>query len=308
MLVVPRDGEATLVVPQLEAPRVVEQPGVFTLAPWAESADPVEIVARLCGRGVDGRRRRPDVGPLPRRAAAAPARRVVPPRRRRRRPAARRSRTTPRSPPCAPPARPPIGSPPSCTPARSPSSGAPRRRCPPTSRPGSSPRVTTRSTSPSSPPARTPPARTTTRPSRVIEAGEIVLCDFGGTMDGYCSDITRCVFTGEPPAEIAEAYAVLHAAQAAGVAAATVGTPCEDVDRAAREVIADAGFGDYFIHRTGHGIGLEEHEDPYIVAGNTRTARRRSRLQRRARHLRRRPVGDAPRGHRRRHRRRARSR
>ncbi len=96
----------------------------------------------------------------------------------------------------------------------------------------------------------------------MIEAGEIVLCDFGGTMDGYCSDITRCVFTGEPPAEIADAYAVLHAAQAAGVAAATVGTPCEDVDRAAREVIADAGFGDYFIHRTGHGIGLEEHEDP----------------------------------------------
>ena len=53
------------------------------------------------------------------------------------------------------------------------------------------------------------------------------------------------------------------------MAAATVGTPCEDVDRAAREVIAAAGFGDYFIHRTGHGIGLEEHEDPYIIAGNS---------------------------------------
>ena len=142
----------------------------------------------------------------------------------------------------------------------------------------------------------------------MIEDGEIVLCDFGGTMDGYCSDITRCVFTGEPPAEIAEAYAVLHAAQAAGVAAATVGTPCEDVDRAARQVIADAGYGEYFIHRTGHGIGLEEHEDPYIVAGNTRAARRRPRLQRRAGDLRRRSVGDAPRGHRRRHRRRPRAR
>ncbi len=105
--------------------------------------------------------------------------------------------------------------------------------------------------------------------SRVIEAGEIVLCDFGGTMDGYCSDITRCVFPGEPPAEIDDAYAVLHAAQAAAVAAATVGTACEDVDLAAREVINSAGFGDYFIHRTGHGIGLEEHEDPYIIAGNT---------------------------------------
>jgi Xaa-Pro aminopeptidase len=104
---------------------------------------------------------------------------------------------------------------------------------------------------------------------RVITAGEIVLCDFGGTMDGYCSDITRCVFTGEPATDVAEAYAVLHEAQAAAVAAATVGTPCEDVDRAARNVIAAAGYGDYFIHRTGHGIGLEEHEDPYIVEGNT---------------------------------------
>jgi Xaa-Pro aminopeptidase len=104
---------------------------------------------------------------------------------------------------------------------------------------------------------------------RVIESGEIVLFDFGGTMDGYCSDTTRCVFTGEPDAEIAAAYAVLHEAQAASVAVATAGTPCEDVDRAARSVIADAGYGDQFIHRTGHGIGMEAHEDPYIVEGNT---------------------------------------
>jgi Xaa-Pro aminopeptidase len=104
----------------------------------------------------------------------------------------------------------------------------------------------------------------------VIGAGEIVLCDFGGTMAGYCSDTTRCVFTGEPPAEIANAYAVLHEAQQASVLAATVGTPCQDVDRAARRIIADAGYGDYFVHRTGHGIGMEEHEDPYIVEGNER--------------------------------------
>jgi Xaa-Pro dipeptidase len=103
---------------------------------------------------------------------------------------------------------------------------------------------------------------------RVIRAGEIVLTDFGGTMDGYCSDITRCVFLGTPPAEIAEAYAVLHEAQAVGVAAGTVGTPCEEVDRATRRVIDDAGFGQWFVHRTGHGIGMEEHEDPYIVEGN----------------------------------------
>ena len=103
---------------------------------------------------------------------------------------------------------------------------------------------------------------------RVIGEDEIVLCDFGGTMNGYCSDTTRCVFTGEIAGDVAEAYAVLHEAQAAGVNAATVGTPCEDVDRATRKVIADAGYGEYFIHRTGHGIGLEEHEDPYIVEGN----------------------------------------
>ena len=63
---------------------------------------------------------------------------------------------------------------------------------------------------------------------------------------------------------------MLHEAQQAGVAAAVVGTPCEEVDRVARRIIADAGFGDYFVHRTGHGIGMEEHEDPYIVEGNER--------------------------------------
>jgi Xaa-Pro aminopeptidase len=104
--------------------------------------------------------------------------------------------------------------------------------------------------------------------SRRIQAGEVVLCDFGGTLDGYCSDITRCVHTGEPPAELCELYAVLQEAQAAGVAAATVGTPCEEVDAAARRVIEEAGFGDCFVHRTGHGIGMEAHEDPYLVAGN----------------------------------------
>jgi Xaa-Pro aminopeptidase len=105
--------------------------------------------------------------------------------------------------------------------------------------------------------------------ARVIRRGEIVLCDFGGTMNGYCSDITRCVHLGPVPSDIAEAYAVLKEAEAAGVRAATVGTACEDVDRAARSVIDDAGYGEYFIHRTGHGIGMDAHEDPYMVSGNT---------------------------------------
>jgi Xaa-Pro aminopeptidase len=68
---------------------------------------------------------------------------------------------------------------------------------------------------------------------------------------------------------VVEAWAVLRAAQQAAVEAAVIGTPCEEVDRAARRVITEAGYGEYFIHRTGHGIGMEEHEDPYMVEGST---------------------------------------
>jgi Xaa-Pro aminopeptidase len=105
--------------------------------------------------------------------------------------------------------------------------------------------------------------------ARVIREGDVVLCDFGGTMDGYCSDITRMFHVGTPPAEVADAYAVLRVAQQAAVEAATVGTPCEEVDAAARRVLTDAGFGEHFVHRVGHGIGTEAHEDPYMVSGNT---------------------------------------
>ena len=103
---------------------------------------------------------------------------------------------------------------------------------------------------------------------RVITAGDIVLCDFGGTMNGYCSDITRCVHIGEPPAEVARAWRDLQRAQEAGVMAGQLGASCESVDAAARSVLNDAGWGDYFIHRTGHGIGMEAHEEPYMVSGN----------------------------------------
>lgn len=105
---------------------------------------------------------------------------------------------------------------------------------------------------------------------RVIRENEVVLCDFGGTMNGYCSDITRCVVTGEIPPDVAAAYEVLMAAQAAGVAAGKAGVACEAVDEATRQIIAEAGYGEYFVHRTGHGIGMEEHEDPYMVSGDTR--------------------------------------
>jgi Xaa-Pro aminopeptidase len=103
---------------------------------------------------------------------------------------------------------------------------------------------------------------------RVIGPGEAVVCDFGGVLDGYCSDITRTVATGEPSPELLEMYAVIQEAHAAGVSAALVGTPCSDVDGAARDVIADAGYGEFFTHRTGHGIGRDVHEEPYMVEGN----------------------------------------
>jgi Xaa-Pro aminopeptidase len=104
--------------------------------------------------------------------------------------------------------------------------------------------------------------------SRRIGPGEAVVCDFGGTMHGYCSDMTRTVFTGEPDAELRELYEILREAQARAVRSAVVGASCEHVDGVARSIIADGGYGPAFIHRTGHGIGIEEHEDPYIVAGN----------------------------------------
>ena len=104
--------------------------------------------------------------------------------------------------------------------------------------------------------------------SRTIHAGDAVVLDIGGPLDGYCSDTTRTAFVGEPPADFAALYEVLHAAQLAACDAVAPGVPAEAVDRAARDIIVDAGYGEQFIHRTGHGIGMETHEEPYIVAGN----------------------------------------
>lgn len=108
---------------------------------------------------------------------------------------------------------------------------------------------------------------------RVIQAGEPIIVDIGGSLSGYCSDITRTVWvTGDadnrPSDEFAHLYDVLQRAQSASTAAVKPGVECQVVDRAARAIIVDAGMGELFIHRTGHGIGLEGHEDPYIVDGN----------------------------------------
>ena len=108
---------------------------------------------------------------------------------------------------------------------------------------------------------------------RVIAEGDTVVCDFGGEYAlhddvAYCSDITRTVAVGDPGSEVRDCYAVLLAAQQAAVAAVRPGVTAEHIDAVARAAIADAGMGEFFIHRTGHGIGIEEHEDPYLVAGN----------------------------------------
>jgi Xaa-Pro aminopeptidase len=267
MLVLPADAPATLVVPRLEAPRVEPVPDVFDVRPWAEGDDPVALVAALVGGrrrlAVSDRtwatfllalqRRIPDAewqpssqvtGPIRAvkdaaeiealAAASAAADRVA---------AALQAGEIPlvgRS-------------------ERDVSAEIGRRLVAEGHQQanfaivGSGPH----SASPHHDPG-----------PRVIERGEAVVCDFGGTMDGYCSDVTRTVFTGEPPAAFRDLYDLLAEAQARGVDAARVGTPCEAVDAAARQVIDAGGMGTYFIHRTGHGIGLEEHEDPYIAAGN----------------------------------------
>ena len=102
---------------------------------------------------------------------------------------------------------------------------------------------------------------------RVIHRGDAVVLDFGGLMFGYGSDTTRTVCVGEPTQEIRDVHEIVRRAQEAGVAAVRPGATCQDVDRAARAVITDAGYGEAFIHRTGHGIGVTTHEPPYMVEG-----------------------------------------
>jgi len=273
MLVVPVDREATLVVPRLEAPRVVERPDVFGLVPWDETQDPVAIVAELVGRAravaigdrtwarflVDLQALLPLAAFRRASEVTGALRAVKDPHEiealRRAGAAADRVATQLQS-----GAIPLVGR---CEADVSADIG---RRLVDEGHVRVNFAIVAAGANAASP--HHEPG------SRVIEPGEVVLCDFGGTMHdehgvGYCSDITRCVWTGEIPVQAADVYEVLRLAQAGSVASALVGNTCEAVDRAARDVIAAGGYGPYFIHRTGHGIGVEEHEDPYVVAGNT---------------------------------------
>ena len=106
--------------------------------------------------------------------------------------------------------------------------------------------------------------------ARALRDGDFVVIDMGCRVNGYCSDISRTFCIGEPTDEMKRAYAIVREAQAAGEAAVAPGATGQDVDRAARRVINDAGYGEYFLNRLGHGVGIAVHEDPYIIEGNDR--------------------------------------
>ena len=106
---------------------------------------------------------------------------------------------------------------------------------------------------------------------RTIRSGDVVILDFGCRVAGYCSDMTRTVICGAPSAAVSRAYEAVRGAYEAGRAAVRPGVEAQNIDRAARAVLTEAGYGAAFCHRTGHGVGLDVHEPPYIVGGN-RTA------------------------------------
>jgi Xaa-Pro aminopeptidase len=268
MLVVPREGIATLVIPRLEEPRVAPHPTVFTTAPWNETDDPISLTARLAKgarrvaigdqlwarflvellphmAGVDWIRAVDVVGPLRRVKTAAEIAALQ-------RAGAAADRVA---------AQLHAGDIPLIGRTEAQVSADISQRLLDEGHDVVNFAIVAAGENAASPHHH--PG------DRVIRAGEIVLCDFGGTMADYCSDITRCVYLGQPSPDVRDAYAVLKEAQAASVASAVVGVTCESVDAAARDIIAAAGYGDYFVHRTGHGIGMEAHEDPYIVSGNT---------------------------------------
>ncbi len=265
MAVIPREGRPTLVVPRLEAPRVVPEPEVFDIRAWDETEDPVAIVAKLatgnCAIGdqtwarfllalqqavPDARftsatpltaelrmRKDADEVDLLRRAGAATDRVVArlgeltfSGRTEREMAAEVAAMTVEEGHDTAA-----FG-----IIASGPNGASPHHE------PG----------------------------DRQITPGDAIVVDFGGRLGGYCSDTTRNFVVGEPSARYQEAFAVLVAAQTAAVEAVAPGVPAESVDAVSRRIIDAAGWGEFFVHRTGHGIGLEVHEEPYIVSGSSR--------------------------------------
>jgi Xaa-Pro aminopeptidase len=264
MLVVPATGDCGLFVPQLEAPRV--EPGPFELIAWAETEDPVRLVSRFAGAA-----RHVAIGDhtwstfllglqtsMPG-AAWSVASRLTKPLRMRKEPAE-------------------IGL------LRKAAEGVDRvlARVPLELRfSGRTEREVARdfqemtlaeghdlawsaiiASGPNGASPHHEPG------DRVIEEGDLIVCDFGGRVGGYYSDVTRTLAVGDPGPGRLEAHGLVLAANEAARAAVAPGVPCQEIDRAARRVIEEGGHGEHFIHRTGHGIGLEGHEHPYMVEGN----------------------------------------
>jgi Xaa-Pro aminopeptidase len=266
MLVVPRERDATLVVPRLEAARVREQPEAFSIAPWDEIDDPIAIVAERAGAAataaigdhtwsrflLDMQRALPSTSFRKASEVTAPLRMV-------------KDATEVDALRAAAHAVDSIVADMRGRPFGGRTEADVHREL--VQRMLDAGHEHANFAIVGSGPNGASPHHEAG--SRVIETGDVVVCDFGGSMHNYCSDITRLFVVGDPSREVGETYELLVGAQEQAVRSATVGTPCEEVDATARRIIADAGFGDRFIHRTGHGIGVETHEDPYIVRGNT---------------------------------------
>jgi Xaa-Pro aminopeptidase len=265
MLVLAREGDATLVVPRLEAPRVAPQPEIFELRAWEETEDPVALVAKLAEGA-----RRAAVGNQLWAVFLLELQRLMPSTRFQ--PAASltsrlRMRKEPAELDCLRRA-----------------AGAADRVVERLARHrfgGKSEQRVAReigemvveeghesaglaivAAGPNGASPHHEPGE------RHIEAGDAVVVDFGGTVHGYFSDTTRNFVLREAGPNYRAAFEALEAAQEAAVQAVRPGVTAASVDRAARAVIEDAGYGEHFVHRTGHGIGLEVHEHPYIVEGN----------------------------------------
>jgi Xaa-Pro aminopeptidase len=274
LLVLPMEGDPVLVVPGLEAPRVADAPGLFDLRPWSDAEDPVAIVVDLLRSTTSGcfavsdrawattvlalQRRIPGARWVEASTVTSPIRAVKD----------------------------------DAELAALRAAGAAADRVALVLQAGGIPLVGRTEASVSAdlgallvaeghsavnfaivgsgPNAASPHHEPG---DRVIGRDETVVCDFGGTLSldgdvGYCSDITRTVVTGAPSGEVRTCYDVLLAAQRAAVDAARAGVTASSVDKVARDTIEEAGLGHLFVHRTGHGIGIEEHEDPYLVTGN----------------------------------------
>ncbi|MDJ0923474.1 MAG: Xaa-Pro peptidase family protein [Acidimicrobiia bacterium] len=267
MAVVPRDGEPVLVIPELEAPRVTPRPDVFRVHAWGETEDPVAIVAGLMGRATQAM-----IGDHTWSVFLLGLQQVLPATRfLSARPVTEALRI--------------IKEPAEIGLLRTAGASADRVAALLADHPfaGKTELQVSREIGAmleangtdvagfaivaSGPNGASPHHEAG---DRIIREGDAIVVDFGGKVGGYSSDTTRMYHVGDPPLRYREVHEIVRVAQQEAVAAVQPGVTAESVDRAARSVIEAAGYGEYFIHRTGHGIGLDGHEDPYIVSGSSR--------------------------------------